>query len=415
MIRRVKVLDTTLRDGEQSPGCSMSIREKLKLAVQLEKLGVDIIEAGFAASSDAEMKSIKEISKIITNAEVASLARTKKEDIDKAYEAVKDAKKPRINMFLATSEIHLKYKLKITEEECLNQIKESVTYAKSLCKTIQFCAEDASRTSTEFLKKVYMTAVKAGATAICISDTVGYLMPEDTENIVKYLIKNIKSDEKIDISIHAHNDLGLAVANTIAAVKAGATQIECTINGIGERAGNASLEEAIMILSLREDTYKCKTNINVKQIYETSKILSSVIKAEPSANKPLVGKNAFRHEAGVHQHGILANRATYELIPSKTIGLEEQPFVLGKHSGKTALKIRLNGIGIKLKKAELEEFNKTFKKFADRKTPVTDTELKHLYNEEKRKKVRLEKERIKIEKEKLKLAELKNKEKELKK
>ncbi|MEG0073711.1 MAG: 2-isopropylmalate synthase [Clostridia bacterium] len=413
MNRKIKILDTTLRDGEQAPNCSMTYKEKLKFAVQLEKLGVDIIEAGFAATSPGDFKAIKEISKIITSASVASLARAVKKDIDLAYEATKDAVKPRINIFLATSKIHLKYKLKISEEECLSKVTESVAYAATLFKDVEFMAEDAARTSADFLAKVYTAAIQAGAKTIGITDTVGYIMPQEMKDLVAYLIKNVKGIDKVDISVHCHNDLGMGVANTLSGILAGANQAECTINGIGERAGNSSLEEVVMALETRKDIYKCRTNIVKTEIYPSSRMLAKITNIEPSLNKPLVGENAFAHEAGVHQQGVLANRSTYEIMPAETVGCAERPFVLGKHSGKAALQIRLKNIGYNLTKEELEIFFIAYKKFADRKKPITDSELKHLYNIEKIHKSKLDKEKAILEKLKSKEEELKAKELEL--
>ena len=311
MQKQIKIFDTTLRDGEQSPGCSMNLPEKLEMARQLDRLGVDIIEAGFAISSPDDFAAVQAIAGVIEHARVASLARALKKDIDRAYEAVKNAKHPVIHVFLATSDIHMEYKLRMTREQVLAQIEEMVGYAKSLCPDVEFSAEDASRSDKAFLAQAFSVAVKAGATVINAPDTVGYATPQEMFDMIDYLAKHVEGVENVDISTHCHDDLGLAVANSLAAVKAGATQVECTINGIGERAGNASLEEIVMGVKTRRDFYGMDCSIDTKQIYKTCKLLSSITGVPIAPNKAIVGANAFAHESGVHQHGMMANRTTY--------------------------------------------------------------------------------------------------------
>lgn len=378
MTRRIKIFDTTLRDGEQSPGCSMNISEKLTLAEQLDRLGVDVIEAGFAIASPGDARAVKSIAGVVKRATVASLARALKGDIDAAYEAVKDAAHPRIHVFIATSDVHLKYKLKMTREEVLARTYEMVSYAHGLCPDIEFSAEDASRSDPEFLAAVLSEAIRAGATTINVPDTVGYAVPEEFAELIKYLQKNVKGIEKADISVHCHNDLGLATANTLAAVQAGATQVECTVNGIGERAGNAALEEVVMALKTRSGYFGADTGIDTTQIFKSSKLLSSITGVKVQPNKAIVGENAFAHEAGIHQHGVLANRQTYEIMTPESIGLTENKMVLGKHSGKHALGDRLKTLGITLTDDALAEIFEEFKKLCDRQKSVSDRDLEAL-------------------------------------
>ncbi|MDD4089703.1 MAG: 2-isopropylmalate synthase, partial [Tissierellia bacterium] len=321
MERIIKIFDTTLRDGEQSPGCSMNLKEKIEMAQQLERMNVDIIEAGFAAASPGDLHSIQEISKSIKTCIVASLARARKEDIDKAWESLKYAAHPRIHVFLATSPLHMKYKLQMTEEEVLLSTEEMVAYAKSKCEDIEFSAEDATRSNVDFISKVFDKAIRAGATTINIPDTVGYTMPDEYYNFITAIIKRCPALKTVDISVHCHNDLGLGAANSIAAIKAGATQIECTVNGIGERAGNAALEEIVMALKVRKDILNADTRIDAKQIFKSSSLLTQITGIKVQPNKAVVGDNAFAHEAGIHQHGVLNNRETYEIMTPESIGL----------------------------------------------------------------------------------------------
>ncbi len=383
MQKQIKIFDTTLRDGEQSPGCSMNLPEKLEMARQLDRLGVDIIEAGFAISSPDDFAAVQAIAGVIEHARVASLARALKKDIDRAYEAVKNAKHPVIHVFLATSDIHMEYKLRMTREQVLSQIEEMVGYAKSLCPDVEFSAEDASRSDKAFLAKAFSVAVKAGATVINAPDTVGYATPQEMFEMIDYLAKHVEGVENVDISTHCHDDLGLAVANSLAAVKAGATQVECTINGIGERAGNASLEEIVMGIKTRRDFYGMDCNIDTKQIYKTCKLLSSITGVPIAPNKAIVGANAFAHESGVHQHGMMANRNTYEIMTPESVGIAQTTMVLGKHSGKHAFAERLNELGYEVEGEALEKTFARFKEVADRKKTVTDRDIEALVSTQK--------------------------------
>ena len=377
-MKRIKIFDTTLRDGEQSPGCSMNLPEKIEMAKQLEKLGVDIIEAGFAIASPMDHKSVQAIAGAVTNCTVASLARCTKGDIDAAWDAVKEAKHPRIHVFLATSEIHMKYKLQMSPEQVLQRISDMVSYAKSFCDDIECSAEDASRSDWAFLAQCYSNAVAAGATTLNVPDTVGYSTPAEMAELITYLRQNVTGVENVDISVHCHNDLGMAVANSLACVKAGATQIECTVNGIGERAGNASLEEIVMALHTRRDFYDAETNINTKQIYRSSKLLSNITGVPIPPSKAIVGANAFAHESGIHQHGVIANAQTYEIMNSMDVGIPQNTMVLGKHSGKHALREKLISMGYELTDEELESVFTRFKVLADKKKNITGSDIEAL-------------------------------------
>ena len=348
-MKTIKIFDTTLRDGEQSPGCSMTLEEKVEFAKQLEKLNVDIIEAGFAASSPKDLKAIEEISKNVTKPIITSLARLNKNDIDKAYESLRFAKKKRIHVFIATSKIHMENKLNMTEQQVLNKVKEMVKYAKSLCDDIEFSLEDATRTEKEFMVSVIKEAINSGATTINIPDTVGYITPTEYKEIIEYIKNNVPNIDSITLSTHCHNDLGLGVANTLEAIKNGVIQVECTVNGIGERAGNAALEEIVMALKIRNDYYNADTNINIKEIINSSKLLVDITGSIVQRNKPIVGENAFKHEAGIHQHGVLKNKNTYEIINTDDLGINNDNIVIGIHSGKHAI---IN----KMKELNLEEY-----------------------------------------------------------
>lgn len=375
MKKIIKIFDTTLRDGEQSPGCSMNLKEKIEFAQQLEKLNVDIIEAGFAASSPGDLHSIQEISKNINHCTVASLARAHKDDIDKAWESLKFAVNPRIHIFLATSPLHMKYKLEMTEEEVLEKAETMVAYGKSLCDDIEFSAEDATRSDTDFLAKIFTKVITAGAKTINIPDTVGYTTPDEYYDFLTTLIEKCPLLKTVDISVHCHNDLGLGVANSIAAIKAGATQIECTVNGIGERAGNASLEEIVMILHTRKNLFNVDCNVDTKQIMKTSNLLSRITGVKVQPNKAIVGANAFAHESGIHQHGVLKNRETYEIMTPESIGLETNSLVLGKHSGRHAFKDKLEQMGYILSSEDLDKAFSKFKDLADKKKDVFDKDI----------------------------------------
>lgn len=375
MDNKIHFFDTTLRDGEQSPGCSMNKREKLLLAKQLERLGVDVIEAGFAAASQGDFESVKEIASQVKNSTVAVLARTVKGDIDKAYEAVKMAKKPRIHTFIATSPIHMEYKLKMTEEEVLERAESMVKHAASLVPEVEFSAEDATRSSTDFLAKIFDRVILAGAKIINIPDTVGYMTPEKFYDFIMEIRKKSKYLDSVTISVHCHDDLGLAVANTLAALRAGARQFECTINGIGERAGNAALEELVMIINTRKDVYDYSTNIVTEEILKTSNLLSSITGVYVQPNKAIVGANAFAHESGIHQHGVLSNRETYEIMTPESIGLKENKMVLGKHSGRHAFRDKIQSMGFDLDEEELNRAFEEFKKLSDQKKTIYDSDI----------------------------------------
>ncbi|KLI36840.1 2-isopropylmalate synthase [Brachyspira hyodysenteriae] len=377
-MRKIKIFDTTLRDGEQSPGCTMNLAEKLEMAAELDKLGVDVIEAGFAICSDDDFNAIREVSKVVENAKLASLARCNKKDIDRAYESLAEAKHPMLHTFIATSDIHLKHKLEMTREQVLETIKESVSYAKTKFEFIEFSAEDASRSDREFLAQAYSTAIENGATTINVPDTVGYTTPLEMADLIKYLKENVKGIENVDISVHCHDDLGLGTANSLSAVLAGATQVECTINGIGERAGNASLEEIVMGIKTRKDFYNAYTDINTKRIYKISKLLSTISGMVVAPNKAIVGANAFAHEAGIHQHGVLKERSTYEIMNVEDIGIPQNKMVLGKHSGKHAFKDRIESLGYDIDDKALEDKFIEFKALADKKKIVTDSDIEAL-------------------------------------
>lgn len=378
MVETIRIFDTTLRDGEQSPGCSMNLQEKLKMAVQLEKLGVDIMEAGFAIASPGDFNSVKSIANIVKHSTVASLARALPKDIDVAAEAIKGAAFPRIHTFIATSDIHMQYKLKMTPDQVVEQAVEMVKRAKGYCSDVEFSAEDASRSDPEFLYRIFEAVIQAGATTINVPDTVGYASPEEFAALISGIKRNVPSIDKAIISVHCHNDLGLAVANSLAALKAGALQLECTINGIGERAGNAALEEIVMNVVTRKDFYGFDTTINTKELYKTSKLLSSITGVRVQPNKAIVGENAFAHEAGIHQHGVLANKATYEIMTPESIGLNENKLVLGKHSGRHAFNEKIVSMGYELNDEALNKAFNEFKILADKKKEISDRDIEAL-------------------------------------
>lgn len=381
MTGRIKFFDTTLRDGEQTPGVSLNIQEKLEIARQLAKMGVDIIEAGFAIASPGDFLAVKTVAENVKGIRVASLCRAVEKDIDRAWEAVCNAESPRIHTFIATSDIHMKYKLRMTEEEVLERAIAMVKYSKKYCSDVEFSAEDASRTRPEFLYRIVEEVIKAGATVVNIPDTVGYAAPLEFGRLIKGIRENVNGIEKIDLSVHCHDDLGLAVANSLTAMENGATQLECTINGLGERAGNASLEEIVMGLSTRNDYYNVTHNIDTKQIYRTSKLVSSLTGVTVQPNKAIVGANAFAHESGIHQHGVLAEKSTYEIMTPESIGLSQNKMILGKLSGKHAFEEHLKELGYNL---DAEEINKAFEKFkvlADKKKTVLDRDIEALVGE----------------------------------
>lgn len=378
-MQKLIIFDTTLRDGEQAPGNSMHSSEKLELALNLEKLGVDVIEAGFAASSAGDFASVKEIAEAVTKCTVCGLARCKKEDVDISSKALKNAaKKPRIHLFVSTSPLHMQYKLKMSEDEVVSLVTETVSYARTLFEDVQFSCEDATRSDKDFLVRVIDAAVASGATTINIPDTVGYSFPEEIKELFGYLISHVKGAENVIFATHCHNDLGLAAANTLAAIEGGARQAEVTVNGIGERAGNAALEEVVMALNVRKDHYGAETNIVTTQIYPVSLLLSSITGVKIHPTKPLVGKNAFLHESGIHQHGVLSNPATYEIITPETLGIIQNDIVLGKHSGKHAFRDFLEGMNVRVTNEELNILFSRFKEIADKKKYVTYKDISYL-------------------------------------
>jgi 2-isopropylmalate synthase len=378
---RITVFDTTLRDGEQSPGCSMNVHEKLRMAHQLDRLGVDVIEAGFPIASDGDFEAVQAIASAVRRPIIAGLARACPKDIERAWEALKGAARPRIHVFLAASDIHLKYKLRISRERCLEQARESVRLAKSFCQDVEFSPEDATRTDRDFLCQVVQAVIDAGATTVNIPDTVGYTMPAEFAEIITMLRERVKGIENITISVHCHNDLGLAVANTMAALDAGARQVECTINGIGERAGNASLEEIVMATRVRPDRYAYDMAVASEQLYPASQLLSEVTGVPVQPNKAIIGRNAFAHEAGIHQDGVLKNPLTYEIMTPASVGVPDSRLVLGKHSGRHALSLRCEQLGYQFERRELDEVYRRFVVLADQIKHVEDHHLLQLIRE----------------------------------
>jgi 2-isopropylmalate synthase len=376
--RRIYIFDTTLRDGEQSPGCTMNLRDKLLVAKHLEDLRVDVVEAGFAISSPGDFESVKAIAGVVKNATVASLCRALKGDIDCAWDAVKGAARPRIHTFLATSPIHMQYKLKMTPDEVYAQSVAMTRYARSLCPDVEFSLEDCSRSEPDFIYRVVEGVIDAGATTVNIPDTVGYAMPDEFGALIRGIRAHVPNIGQARISVHCHNDLGLATANSLAAVAAGADQVECTINGIGERAGNTSLEEVVMALRTRREHFHADTAIDATRIYATSRCVVNVTGSKVQANKAVVGENAFAHEAGIHQHGVLANPLTYEIMTPESIGLPGNKMVLGKHSGRHAFEDRLSELGFHLTPEHLNGLFEKFKVLADRKKTVSDADLEAL-------------------------------------
>jgi len=372
--RMITVFDTTLRDGEQSPGCTMNLRDKLLVAEQLEALRVDVIEAGFAAASKGDSESVSEIARFVKNAAVASLCRALPKDIDASAEALRYAKHPRIHTFIATSPIHMEYKLKMAPDKVFEQAIAMVKYARNLCEDVEFSLEDASRSERPFIYRMVEGVIKAGASTINIPDTVGYAIPHEYAQLIADIRKNVDIG-KARLSVHCHNDLGLAVANTLAAVTAGADQVECTLNGIGERAGNAALEEIVMALTTRREAFGVETNIDTTKIYSASRCIVQVTGSRVQANKAIVGENAFAHESGIHQHGVLANPLTYEIMTPESIGLPKNKMILGKHSGRHAFDSRLVELGFQFSAEKVNELFILFKALADRKKTVSDADI----------------------------------------
>jgi len=378
---RLTIFDTTLRDGEQSPGCSMTVQEKLRLAPQLDRLGVDVIEAGFPIASDGDFESVRSIAALVRRPIIAALARACNKDIERAAEAVKHAARSRIHVFLATSDIHLQYKLKISRQQCLDQACQAVRLAKSLCDDVEFSPEDATRTDIDFLCQVLEGVIEAGATTLNIPDTVGYSVPADFGALIATIGKRVRGIEKAVISAHCHNDLGLAVANTLSAVAAGARQVECAVNGIGERAGNAALEEIAVALRVRPDQFPYETGIVTEQLYPASQMLSEIIGFSVQPNKAIIGRNAFAHAAGIHQDGMLKNPLTYEIMTPQSVGVPDSTLVLGKHSGRHALGLRCEQLGYQFDRRELDEIYRRFVILADKIKHVADHHLLDLIRE----------------------------------
>ncbi len=373
---QIKIFDTTLRDGEQSPGASMNIEEKLKIAIALEALGVDIIEAGFPAASKGDLEAVTEISKIIKNAKVCGLSRASKFDIDAANSALKYAAQPKIHTFISTSELHMTHKLELSAEQVYEKVIDSVSYARNLCDDVEWSCEDGTRTDRDFMCRTVEAAIKSGATTINIPDTVGYSVPEEFSDIITHLINTVPNIDKAIISTHCHNDLGVAVANSLAGVAAGARQIECTINGLGERAGNAALEEVVMAMKTRNDLMPYTTNIKTELLNKTSKLVSAVTGFPVQYNKAIVGKNAFAHEAGIHQDGMLKNSKTYEIMTPESVGVSESNLVMGKHSGRHAFKEKLIELGYDdIGDNAIEESFNNFKALADKKKNLYDEDI----------------------------------------
>ncbi|WP_371374688.1 2-isopropylmalate synthase [Sporomusa aerivorans] len=376
--RTIQIFDTTLRDGEQTPGVSLQTEEKVEIALALAKLKVDVIEAGFPVASPGDFEAVSQIAARVKGPSIAGLARANEKDIETAYKAVKKADRPRIHTFIATSDIHLEHKLKMTRPQLLERAEQAVRYAKSLVNDVEFSAEDASRSDWKFLCQVYERAIAAGATVINVPDTVGYTTPAEFGALITHIRTHVPNIDKAIISVHCHDDLGMAVANSLAAVTAGAGQVECTINGLGERAGNASLEEVVMALNTRHEYYRAITNVNSQQIYRTSRLVSTLTGIAVPPNKAVVGDNAFAHESGIHQHGVLNNPLTYEIMSPESVGISRNAIVLGKHSGRHAFEERLKHLGYEIDTETVNTLFAKFKDLADRKKMVFDKDIEAL-------------------------------------
>ncbi len=381
---KVLIFDTTLRDGEQSPGISLNVREKLEIAEQLARLGVDIIEAGFPVTSPGDFEAVKQISGKVRGPVIAALARAIDKDIDRAWEAIKDAAQPRIHTFVSTSDVQMKYQLRKTRNEVLAMTTVAVGKAKSLCEDVEFSAMDASRSDLEFLYKVFANAVEAGATTINVADTVGFMLPEEYGRFIKSIMENVPGMENVVVSTHNHNDLGLAVATSVAGLENGARQVECAVNGLGERAGNTSLEEVVMVIDTRSDELGLTTDIKTEEITKTSRLVSRLTGYMVQPNKAVVGANAFAHESGIHQDGVLKERTTFEILDPKRVGLTKSQIVLGKTSGRHGLKQRLEDLGYELSDDELNRAFEQFKGLADKKHEITDDDLEAILAEDVR-------------------------------
>jgi 2-isopropylmalate synthase len=379
---RVVIFDTTMRDGEQSPGASMNLDEKKRIAAVLEEMGVDVIEAGFPIASNGDFEAVREVAKLLKTSSVAGLARASKKDIDRAWEALQGAVRPRIHSFLSTSPLHMKFKLQMEPEAVHQAVIDSVTYARSLCEDVEWSAEDASRTDHDFLCRCVEAAIKCGAGTINIPDTVGYAVPDEFAALIRMLFNRVPNIDKAIISVHCHNDLGLAVANSLAAVGAGARQVECTVNGLGERAGNAALEEIVMALRTRQNALPYKTGIHTEVITRASRLVSTVTGFPVQPNKAIVGANAFAHESGIHQDGMLKHAGTYEIMTPESVGLSRSTLVMGKHSGRHAFKSKLKELGFELGDNAIEEAFRRFKDLADKKKDVFDEDIVALVDDE---------------------------------
>lgn len=372
---RVYIFDTTLRDGEQSPGASMNLDEKLRIAEVLEGMGVDVIEAGFPIASNGDFEAVNEVAKLVRNSTVCGLARAGRKDIDRAWEALRPAKRARIHTFISTSPLHMKYKLQMEPEQVHQAVIDSVTYARNLCDDVEWSCEDGTRSEPEFLCRLIESAIKCGATTINIPDTVGYAIPEEFARLIRFIRERVPNIDKARLSTHCHNDLGLAVANSLAGVMAGARQVECTINGLGERAGNAALEEIVMAVRTRNDLLPFETGIRTRDIMKASRLVSAVTGFLVQNNKAIVGANAFAHESGIHQDGMLKHAGTYEIMTPESVGLNKSTLVMGKHSGRHAFKSKLKELGFALADNQLEDAFRRFKDLADRKKDVYDEDL----------------------------------------
>ncbi len=378
---RVIIFDTTLRDGEQAPGCSMNLEEKLRIATVLEEMGVDVVEAGFPIASNGDFEAVRGVAKVLRNSAVAGLARASRKDIDRAWEALREAARPRIHTFISTSPLHMKFKLQMEPDAVHQAIIDSVTHARNLCEDVEWSAEDASRTDRDFLCRCVETAIKAGARTVNIPDTVGYAIPEEFAGLIEMLRNRVPNIDKAVISVHCHNDLGLAVANSLAAVSAGARQVECTINGLGERAGNAAMEEIVMALRTRHDLMAFTTGIDTTTITRASKLVSTVTGFAVQPNKAIVGANAFAHESGIHQDGMLKHAGTYEIMTPESVGLSRSTLVMGKHSGRHAFRSKLKELGFDLGDNALEDAFRRFKELADKKKDVFDEDITALVDD----------------------------------
>jgi 2-isopropylmalate synthase len=378
---RVIIFDTTLRDGEQAPGCSMNLEEKIQVAQVLDEMGVDVIEAGFPIASNGDFEAVAEVSKRVKKAQVAGLARATKKDIDRAWEALQNAANPRIHTFISTSPLHMKYKLQMEPERVHQAVADSVAHARNLCPNVEWSPEDGTRTEHDFLARCVETAIKAGASTINIPDTVGYTVPEEFHALIAMLMNRVPNIDKATISVHCHNDLGLAVANSLAAVRAGARQIECTVNGIGERAGNCAMEEIVMALRTRADALPFETGIDTTQIMRASRLVSAVTGFSVQPNKAIVGANAFAHESGIHQDGMLKNAQTYEIMTPESVGLTKSNLVMGKHSGRHAFKAKLEELGFELGENEFQDAFQRFKDLADHKKDIYDEDIMALVDD----------------------------------